>query len=84
MMYYLLICRSLTYAQRAKQILESAGITATVTRVPQEITTEGCGYCVKVAGRHFIDALTILKNIETYPKRVFAIYDDGTFIEVTV
>jgi len=83
-MYYLLICRSLTYAQRAARVLESFGITAIVTRVPQTITVEGCGYCVKIAVRHFIEALTILRNAEVYPKKVFALYDSGDHAEVEV
>jgi len=83
-MYYLLICRSLTYAQRAVRELERTGITATVTRVPQSIDIEGCGYCVKIAERHFARALDILRATEIYPKKIFIQYDDGVCVEVAV
>ena len=47
MVYYLLICRSLTYAQRTAKALEHAGITAILTKVPLHISPDGCGYCVQ-------------------------------------
>ena len=84
MMHYLLICRSLTYAQRTERILERAGVTAVVTRAPQTITIEGCGYCVKVPGRHFANALIALKDTDLHPKKVFGIYENGGFVEVDV
>ena len=84
MIYYLFICRSLTYAQRAVKELEKHGITGTVTRLPQSIAIEGCNYCVKLAERHFCRALEILKSAEIYPKKMFALYEDGTAVEVGV
>ena len=84
MTYYFFVCRSLTYAQNAQRTLERSNITAFVTRAPQTITIDGCGYCVKVPGRHFIKALETLKNTEIYPKNVFALYDDGSYFEVDI
>ena len=84
MVYYLLICRSLTYAQRTAKILERAGITAIVTRTPQIITTDGCGYCVKVSAKYISNALVALKNAELYPIKVFVLYADGNFGEVNL
>ena len=34
MVYYLIVCRSLTYAQRTASALERAGITAHILRSP--------------------------------------------------
>lgn len=59
---YLILCRSLTYAQRAVVALERAGITAATARTPQELTDGGCGYCVKVSERRFHEALTVLEK----------------------
>mgnify|MGYP001862318501 CR=1 FL=1 len=35
MVYYLILCRSLTYAQRTASVLERAGIAARVLRSPK-------------------------------------------------
>lgn len=59
---YLIMCRSLTYAQRASAALEKAGITAATSRAPLELTDGGCGYCVKVSERRFHDALHVLQG----------------------
>ncbi len=37
-MVYLIMCRSLTYAQRVSNALERAGISARVLRSPSEIS----------------------------------------------
>ena len=37
MLYYLIVCRSLTYAQRTAAALERAGITAHILRSPKSI-----------------------------------------------
>ncbi|NCB50983.1 MAG: DUF3343 domain-containing protein [Clostridia bacterium] len=61
MQQYIIMCRSLTYAQRAAAALEKAGITAATSRAPLELTDGGCGYCVKVSERRFHDALKTLQ-----------------------
>jgi rhodanese-related sulfurtransferase len=82
--YYLLICRSLTYAQRAAKALEHAGVTAIVTKVPQLITSDGCGYCVKVSAKHVSNALVALKDAELYPIKIYVLYADGNYGEVKI
>lgn len=84
MVYYLLMCRSLTYAQHTAKILERAGITAIVTRVPQLLSNDGCGYCVKVSSKNISNALVALKNAELYPVKVFVLYADGKYGEVSL
>jgi hypothetical protein len=78
------MCRSLTYAQRTAKILERAGITAIVTKVPQRISSDGCGYCVKVSQKNISNALVALKNAELYPVKIFVLYADGNYDEVSV
>lgn len=82
MIYYLFICRSLTYAQRTAKALEHVGITAIVTKVPQTISSDGCGYCVKVSAKHVSNALVALKDAELYPIKIFVLYADGNYGEV--
>ena len=84
MVYYLLICKSLTYAQRAAKSLERVGITAIVTKVPQNISSDGCGYCVKVSAKNISNALIALRNAELYPIKIFVLYADGNMGEVSL
>lgn len=82
MLYYLIICRSLTYAQRTAAALERAGITAHIQRSPKSIAGEGCSHSVKLAQRKLPEALQVLKRVELTPKRVFATAGDGNYQEV--
>jgi hypothetical protein len=82
--YYLLICRSLTYAQRSAKALEHAGVTAIVTKVPQILSTSGCGYGVKLSAKYISNALVALRNAELYPLKIFVQYADGNFNEVNL
>ena len=82
MVYYLLTCRSLTYAQKSARALERAGITAIVVRVPREIAAEGCGYSVRISEKWLSQALVTLKSAGLYPIKVFMKYADGRLNEV--
>ncbi|MBE6949160.1 MAG: DUF3343 domain-containing protein [Ruminococcaceae bacterium] len=84
MINYLLICRSLTYAQRTAKALERAGIAAIVNRTPSEIASEGCGYCVKIPERRLSETLVLLKNHELSPSRIYMMFSDGRLTEVPV
>jgi len=82
MVYYLIICRSLTYAQRTAHVLERAGISWSVMRAPKLISQEGCGYCVKIAERWLTNALLVLRREGMTPKQVFLQSADGIYSEV--
>ena len=82
MLYYLIVCRSLTYAQRTTAALERAGITAHLLRSPKSISGEGCSHSVKVSQRNLAEALTVLHRVGLDPKRVFIIEGDGSYKEV--
>ncbi len=62
MVYYLIMCRSLTYAQRINSALERSGIEATVIRSPASISPAGCGYSVQVGERRLSQALSVLNR----------------------
>lgn len=82
MVYYLIICRSLTYAQRTAAALERAGITAHIMRSPRTISGEGCSHAVKVAERRLSDALRVLNRVRLTPNRVYIQSADGSYKEV--
>ena len=80
-MQYLLTCRSLTYAQRGARVLERAGITATVSRVPKNISINGCAYGIVVAARHKEKAIALLTRGGLPPEKVFLRREDGMVTE---
>ena len=61
-MHILILCRSLTSAQKAARVLQSSGIFAAVTKAPQSAHPDGCGYAVKIAERNQREALAILAD----------------------
>ena len=82
MLHYLIICRSLTYAQRTASLLERAGISAYIMRSPKSADAEGCSHAVRVRERNIALALKILAREEMSPKRVFLLAEDGSYQEV--
>ena len=82
MQRYLIMCRSLTYAQRANSALERAGITASISRDPQGLTGNGCGYCIRVAERHFQSALNVLNRANAAYGKLYRAEPDGRYVEV--
>ena len=82
MLYYLIVCRSLTYAQRTAAALERAGITAHILRSPKSIAGEGCSHSVKLSQRRLADAPRVLHRVGLEPKRIFITSGDGSYREV--
>lgn len=82
MLHYLIMCRSLTYAQRASSALERAGITAAIARAPLELTAGGCGYCVRVSERRFHQSLRVLETAALPHGRIYHEVPDGSYSEV--
>lgn len=84
MVYDLIVCRSLTYAQRGVRLLERAGVSAYLVRAPQLITQAGCAYCVKVAQPRLERALGLMGKAGLVPRGVYRQLEDGSYEEVPV
>lgn len=82
MLYYLIVCRSLTFAQRTAASLERVGITTRILRSPTVIAGEGCSHCVKIIQRDLPKALQTLQKLSLSPKRIFITAGDGNYQEV--
>lgn len=78
---YLIMCRSLTHAQRSSRLLERSGIVSTVIRAPQELRKAGCGYALSLY-RHFEEAVGILKRNQLINGKLYKMRDDGGYTEV--
>ncbi|HPE16730.1 MAG TPA: DUF3343 domain-containing protein [Oscillospiraceae bacterium] len=82
MTHYFLSCRSLTYGQRTQKALERAGITAQLIRSPVSVSTEGCGYLVKIAAQRLPLALEVLRAASLAPLHVYSMDAAGTYREI--
>lgn len=82
MISYLLLCRSLTYAQRTARVLTQAGISSRIMRTPKAAAADGCGYCVKIREQALGRALTLLRQAGIGPRQVFLQAGDDTLREV--
>lgn len=51
MNHYLIVCRSVTYAQRMMRTLQRAALACHIMRIPQGLVPSGCGYAVRIPGR---------------------------------
>lgn len=79
---YLFMCKSLTYAQRSARVLERRGVSAFLMRSPRELSSGGCGYCVRVGEKYYAQAWDILRGASLEPVKVFRSTPDG-YAEVT-
>ena len=80
--YYLILCRSLTYAQRTASVLARVGITAPIQRAPGSIAEEGCTHALRVTEQELHKALAALARANMTPSRIFLNEQDGRYREV--
>ena len=78
---YLIMCRSLTHAQRSARLLERAGITATVIKTENGLSSSGCRYAVQLL-RHFDDAVRILRSSDMIKGKIYRQGEDGRYEEI--
>ncbi len=57
----MILCRSMTQAQRGQRLLERSGIVSTTVKAPLHLTRSGCGYGL-VLRRHAAEAARLLKE----------------------
>ncbi|MDO4983756.1 MAG: DUF3343 domain-containing protein [Eubacteriales bacterium] len=48
MTQYLIMCPSLTAAQKTQMVFERAGISSAVVKAPRSLYANGCGYAVSL------------------------------------
>ena len=81
MEHYLIITRSVTYAQRMQRALARSGIRSRIFRAPRDLTDRGCAYAVQIADSDLTAALTALHRESLDPVQIF-LTQRGTFREV--
>ena len=81
MTQYLIMCRSLTKAQSSARLLESAGITASVVKAPQELSVAGCGYALSLY-RKFEEAVELLRKNKLLNGKLYSRSGNNAYVEV--
>ena len=84
MVYDLIVCRSLTYAQRGVRLLERGGISAYLVRAPRLFAQAGCAYCIKVSQRWLERAVELMREAKLVPRGIYPQLEDGSYEEVSV
>ncbi len=83
-MRYLIMCRSLTYAQRAARSLERLGIATGVIKAPADLTENGCSYCVTVSTANGQRAVKILRSENLLRGKIYLQKNDNSTVEVNL
>ncbi len=81
MEHYLILARSVTYAQRMQKVLSRAGVRCQIFRAPRDLTNLGCAYAVRIATSDLTAALTALHASSLDPVQIF-LYQRGLYQEV--
>lgn len=71
MEHYLIIARSVTYAQRMQRALLRAGVRCQIFRAPRELTELGCAYAVQIGVSDLPLTLTVLHRESLDPVQIF-------------
>lgn len=58
----LIMCKGLTRAQIMQKMLIGDNIPARITRPPQSLLSQGCGYAVRIDEQNLNRARTVLRN----------------------
>jgi len=81
MMQYLIMCRSMTHAQRSAAVLERSGISVSVVKAPQGLSSSGCGYALSLY-RRVDEAIGILRKNSLINGKIFKRLENGEYQEV--
>ena len=77
----LIVCRSITYAQRASRAIGRVGVSHQILRLPAGVVNSGCGYAVRVRSSHLHAALHAMAQEGMQPSALF-VWENGAYREV--
>ena len=81
MEHYLILARSVTYAQRMRRALDREGIGSRMFRAPRDLTHLGCAYALRLAPENLREALYVLHRENLNPVQIY-LYRSGLYQEV--
>lgn len=68
---YLILARSVTYAQRMQKALGRAGVRSQIFRAPRDLSELGCAYVVRIDPQELHRAMPVLNREGLGPLRVY-------------
>ncbi len=71
MEHYLIIARSVTYAQRMQRALSRSGVRCQIFRAPRDLTELGCAYAVQIGVSDLPLALNVLHRDALDPVQIY-------------
>jgi len=80
--HYLILARSVTYAQRMQRAISRAGIRCQMFRAPRDLSDSGCAYVIKLEGTDLMNALHAVYRSALGPVQIF-LYQNGAYREVS-
>lgn len=80
---YVILARSVTYAQRMQKLLGRAGVSGQIFRAPRELTDLGCAYILRIRTQAIRQTLELLYGEGLNPVKVF-LENGGIYREVAV
>jgi len=83
MTQYLIMCTSLTNAQRSQRLLERAGINTSIIKAPQGLNTLGCGYSLSLY-KGIDEASALLSKNNMLKGKIFIRELNSDYKEVTL
>jgi hypothetical protein len=84
MEYYLLALRSLTYAQRAQELLDKGNIQSRLLKTPSGVSPKGCSHSLRVMPESAKAAASYLRGEGIRIEKVFATTEGRHFVEVNL
>ena len=81
MKFYYITFRSVTFAQRGEQVLNTAGIRCTLQRTPKWMETQGCGYSLRIWTADVTSGVELLRSEGIPLRKVYVQRENGTLEE---
>lgn len=82
MKFYYITFRSVTFAQRAERVLNTAGIHCTLLRTPKWMEAQGCSYSLRIWAAEITPAIEMLRKNQVSWRKIYAQKSDGILEEL--
>lgn len=77
----LIVCKSVTDAQKVMNIISKNGFWAIISRTPSDINMKSCSYSVNFYEKDYIDILNTLRYKGIEPTNIYQ-YTDGYYKKI--
>ena len=84
MKFYYVTFRSVTFAQRGEQVMQKAGVRATLLRTPKWMEQQGCGYSLRLWSDDPGQAIQMLQKHQIPWRKLYRQMPDGQLEEWTL